>query len=142
MVFAEAGGKSRECGDELPDGTDETPDVWALNDDRTKKLLEQLFILHSAMYRSASHLAGVKRLIVHRGDSRFGRQTTVVDCLACDATITGVGSDRVKAGYCGACHRAWLRWRLGQAEAGKEPNHESYRKVRRAELARKAERVS
>lgn len=142
MVFAEAGGKSRECGDELPEGTDDTPDVWSLNSDRTSKLIENLFRLHAEMYRAAMDLAGVQRLIVNRGDSRFGRQTTVVDCLACDATITGVGEDRVKAGYCPTCHRAWLRWRLAQQEAGKDPVHESFRKARRAQLAAEIERVS
>ena len=38
-----------------------------------------------------------------------GRVASVDTCPICDATITGVGEDRVKRGFCSKCYQAGLR---------------------------------
>ena len=81
---------------------------------------------------------GLKRLIDNRGDARYGRQSSVTDCLCCEVTVTGVGEDRIKAGYCPACYKAWERYRAQVAE----PVHELFRRHRRAEMVAESERAS
>lgn len=45
------------------------------------------------------------------GESDRGRDTSVSECSCCDGTVTGLGNDRLRAGYCSACYAAWSRTR-------------------------------
>lgn len=38
----------------------------------------------------------------------LARESSIRICEACEATIAQVGENRIKAGYCPACYRAWL----------------------------------
>lgn len=115
----------------------DTPDTWALNGDRDRigELLDKLFEQTEQLGGCARRIAGLKRLIEKRGDARYGRQSTVTDCLACDASVSGVGEDRIKAGYGPCCYRAWLRYRVAEATAGRDANREMFRRRRLRELA-------
>lgn len=47
---------------------------------------------------AARALAGVER-----------QRTNMVDCAACERPVAQTPTDRLRAGYCAACYRAWLR---------------------------------
>lgn len=36
------------------------------------------------------------------------------DCLACDRYCSGSATDRLRAGFCPACHASWQRWRRSE----------------------------
>ena len=114
-----------------------TPDTWlAAGEDRVATLLELLDRETAALVNSARRVAGIRRLIEGRGDARVGRQSSLqADCLACECPVTGVGDDRLRSGYCPACHRAWLRFAVAEAGAGRDPVHEVFRRLRRASIA-------
>lgn len=49
-------------------------------------------------------------LICHITDERRGREVTLSTCRAClRDDVPGVGSDRIKSGYCNPCYIAWYR---------------------------------
>lgn len=52
------------------------------------------------------------------------------DCLACDRVVTGAPNDRLRAGYCEACYRAWDR-------AGR-PDRAAFERTREAAPNRRA----
>ncbi len=84
--------------------------------------------------KKLERIADLDRRIARRGDARSGRPASVTICLACDDTITGVGNDRNRSGYCPACYIAWWRWKT---EHGGESdvNHLAFRKHRKLDLA-------
>lgn len=110
--------------------------------DRVNDLVLRLYADAEIVVNAMRRIEGLKRLIDNRGDARYGRQSSVVDCLCCEATVTGVGEDRIKAGYCPTCHRAWLRYRDAEYGAGRDPVQEMFRRSRRIELAVQSERAS
>lgn len=55
-------------------------------------------------------------------DANRGRQSTLVDCHACDNPAL----PRAKAGYCPACYQAWLRTDNGKGRQDRE----AFRRVR------------
>lgn len=123
-----AGGKDKLSGDDRT-----TPDTWSVPGERVGELVGHLLGQSSLMYDHARKVAGLKRLIENRGDERYGRQSSLQgDCLACDQAVSGVGDDRIKAGYCPTCYRAWLRFRLEEMDAGRSGDHEVFRKRRAA----------
>lgn len=116
-----------------------TADQWVDAEvDRINDLVNRLYDECVVMVNTARRIEGLKRLIDNRGDARYGRQSSVTDCLCCEATVTGVGEDRIKAGYCPACYKAWERYRAQVTE----PVHELFRRHRRVELAAETERAS
>lgn len=118
---------------------DEWPDPER---DRTAEMVGLLHARCDEMMDAKRRAEGIRRLIDKRGDARYGRQSSVTDCLCCEATVTGIGEDRIKAGYCPTCHRAWLRYRDAEQAAGRDPVQEMFRRTRRAEMATEAERAS
>lgn len=115
------------------------PDEWRDAEvDRVADLVQRLHAEAECVDAAMRRLKGLKRLIDNRGDARYGRQSSVTDCLCCEATVTGCGEDRIKAGYCPACYKAWERYRAVVSE----PVHELFRRHRRAELATESERAS
>lgn len=59
---------------------------------------------------------------------RRERQVTLGTCQACFAEVPNVGEDRIKAGYCPPCFRAWLRT---SDEAGVRKDRLTFEKSRR-----------
>lgn len=113
-----------------------TPDTWSLNGDRIATLLNHLETETTALVNAARRIAGIRRLIEGRADARIGRQSSLqADCLACETPVSGVGEDRLRSGYCPACHRAWLRFAITEAGDGRDPVHEVFRRHRRRALA-------
>lgn len=134
LVEATAGGKDLLSGDDRT-----TPDTWHVPGERVGELVEHLLRQSRAMHDNARRIASLKRLIENRGDERYGRQSSLQgDCLACDKPVTGVAEDRIKAGYCPTCYRAWLRFRLEQMRSGHTPDHEVFRKRRAAKAKAEA----
>ena len=131
-----AGGKVKELGDELPPGVRATPDTWQVHADYIGGLLDKLFEQTALMVDHGRRAAGLKRLIDKRGDGRVGRQSTVMDCLACDTSVSGVGEDRIKAGYGPCCYKKWMRFCVSERAAGRDPNHEVFRRRVRRERER------
>lgn len=114
-------------------------DEWRdAEEDRVAKLVAMLYAEAQIVDNAMRRMEGLKRLLDNRGDARYGRQSSVTDCLCCEATVTGVGEDRIKAGYCPACYKAWERYRVQVVE----PVHELFRRHRRAEMASDSERAS
>lgn len=126
----------------LAGGTGDSADVWVVPNDQIGLLLGKLADQSAQMAGCARRIAGLKRLIDGRADSRVGRQSTVTDCLACEASVSGVGADRVRSGYCPACHQAWLRFRSAENGAGRSADHELFRRQRRKSVERNRERAS
>lgn len=130
----------------VKDGPDGEPlDTYVPKDqwfDGAKDLnRERVVMLYAEAVRlvqTINRIEGLKRLIDGRGDGRVGRQSSVTDCLCCETTVAGVGEDRIKAGYCPSCYKAWERYRV----AVKEPVHELFRRHRRAEMGAESERAS
>lgn len=136
-IVAMAGGTDRASGDDVT-----TPDTWRIRDERVGELLGHLLVQSGEMGDRARRVASLKRLIENRGDGRYGRQSSLQgDCLACAKPVSGVGEDRIKAGYCPTDYRAWLRFRLEEMTAGRTPDHEVFRK-RRAARAKAEARVA
>ena len=63
------------------------------------------------MEKSAKRAANAWRLIEHIADERHGHQSSLQTCRAClRDDVTGIDPDRLKGGYCPACHTAWGRF--------------------------------
>lgn len=110
--------------------------------DRIHTLVVRLYGESTNVMAAVGRLEGLKRLIDNRGDARYGRQSSVTDCLCCEATVTGVGEDRIVSGYCPPCKQAWMRYREREQGANRDPDHEMFRRFRRGELAQRDERAS
>jgi len=115
----------------LAGGTGDCADTWVVPNDAIGVLLGKLAEQSGQMWGCARRIAGLKRLIEGRADDRVGRQTSLVDCLCCEAGVSGVGDDRIKTGYCPRCWTAWVRYRLGENQAGRAADHEVFRRRQR-----------
>lgn len=73
-------------------------------------------------------VARLKDIIVNRRDPRT--YDTGGNCKACGRYVSGSATDRLRAMYCSACYRAWLRWR----EQHDDPVHHLFEKARRRQL--------
>jgi hypothetical protein len=60
-----------------------------------------------------------------------GRVAVVQDCECCAATISGVGDDRRRDGFCPPCYKAWRRYVNGD----RDPSRVIFIDRRRQELA-------
>ena len=121
------------------DETHIAPDEWRTAEiDRVNTLVVRLYGESLAAVTVMRRVEGLKRLIDNRGDARYGRQSSVTDCLCCEATVTGMGEDRIKSGYCPSCYKAWERYR----QVHTDPDHEMFRRARRREMATDEERAS
>ena len=65
------------------------------------------------------------------GDDEPKALTTFeTDCIACHRYCSGAPSDRLRAGFCPACHSSWQRWR----KANKGDRH-AWLTLRRRQIA-------
>lgn len=66
------------------------------------------------MTRLARRLDRKVSVVLHAGDARYGRPTSLTQpCIvdACQNVPVGVGDDRLRSGLCPACYKAWTRWK-------------------------------
>lgn len=78
-------------------------------------------------------------VVIHAADGRRGRQSLIGQCLACGADVSGVGTDRIKAGYGNrCCYSAWTRFARRCDDEGVDASHVVFRYERRAQLAERA----
>lgn len=142
---AGGGGETRSKGthSDSPAAIALRKDEWGdAEEDRVASLVGRLYGESASLIGTVRRIAGLKRLIDNRGDARYGRQSSVADCLCCEVTVTGLGEDRLKAGYCPRCHRAWCRYRDAEQLAGRDPVQEMFRRQHRAEHTADEERAS
>jgi hypothetical protein len=53
--------------------------------------------------------------VIFAADGRRGRESSLQgECIvpSCGKSVSGVGSDRIKRGYCPTCYMRWTRWLL------------------------------
>ena len=100
--------------------------------DMVGEALAEIFGTLATSCRGLRRVERLRQVVSHTEERVRGRQSTIGECLACAADVAGVGEDRLKAGYCPACYRAWRRWATEQAAAGRDPSHVMFRAQRRA----------
>jgi hypothetical protein len=66
---------------------------------------EQLAVMRAAAYE----IRNAHDLIVHIAMSAEGRVSMLSSCLCCDRAVSNADGDRLKAGYCEGCYKAWCR---------------------------------
>lgn len=83
--------------------------------------------------RAVDELLRVSGLMADvRANPLAGRGSSVGVCRACDATVTGVGEDRLRPpGYCDACRKAWVRL-VENWDGDGSPDREAFEAGRRA----------
>ncbi|HET7486848.1 MAG TPA: hypothetical protein VFJ85_02900 [Acidimicrobiales bacterium] len=62
--------------------------------------------------RAAARMDRIQR------NARLGRESSVGRCECCEATVTGVGEDRLRGGFCPSCAKAWERVRSAHEGPG------------------------
>jgi hypothetical protein len=80
----------------------------------------------------AQHAGACLSNVLTAEDQMRGRQSAVVDCDCCGGTISGVGDDRRRDGFCPACYKAWRRYHAESAD----PSRVVFIAQRRARPAR------
>lgn len=95
--------------------------------------LEEFFAVEAEARGTTRRLGRLEWLVSHRADDRAGRQETGGDCLACTRYVPGSVNDRLKAGYCEACYRAWMRYMDSERRAGRDPSPVAFRSMRQRE---------
>jgi hypothetical protein len=96
----------------LEDGTvvPAEPDTWT---ERERDVVaEAIHEALAAMGEAAGALLIVERklpVIVDAGAKLRERESSIQQCKACDRDVLGTRDDRLKAGYCEACYKAWSR---------------------------------
>jgi hypothetical protein len=60
-----------------------------------------------ASLRDAHH--ALTQLVARLHVGQPTQRTNMADCTACGRTVANTPADRLRAGYCAACHRAWTR---------------------------------
>ena len=99
VVELRAGGK----GDE--------PDTWKeLRDTILVRILEFQGELTS-IHGSARLLRKCSDVVLNCGDKLKGRQSAVGECVRCWRPVSGVGSDRLRAGLCSSCANTYYESR-------------------------------
>ncbi len=70
----------------------------------------------------SGHAAVIDRrraVVMSAGERRRGRESALQGtCDCCTASVSGVGEDRLRRGYCTRCYKAWLTWRAANESKG------------------------
>lgn len=82
-----------------------------------------------AASKAIQDLAGYLHTVgrIESSDPHILAQAGQGDCVVCDTYCSGAVNDRLRAGYCDACRKAWKR-------AG-SPDRAEFKRARRAQLA-------
>lgn len=93
----------------------ETPDDWTDTRDDVRQAISELF---ATLAEALGHIRSVDRkrqYVMAIADTASGRVSSLQgQCEACEADVIGVGDDRLRAGFCPACHKAWVRTDQGK----------------------------
>jgi hypothetical protein len=122
------GGGTRDISD--PTGT---ATIMAMtrpvHDPILTRSLEVLRLLGD-IQRRARVLDNLRVSVMTVAEQQRGRVSSVRECDACGATVTGVGADRLRDGFGPACYRSWRRsW-----EGNPDPSRIVFIQRRREEL--------
>ena len=112
---SEAGAKNQISD---PTGNMAMRRITAKGNDPVGDAISTIFTTLNQLEQMANTLTERVAFVLTVDESVRGRVATVDVCPICEATITGVGEDRVKRGFCGACYRAGARVRRAAMEAG------------------------
>lgn len=67
------------------------------------------------MVKLAREIRRLGQVLDHSADSLRGRVSSLQGTCtieACAADVIGIGDDRLRRGWCPACYKAWLRWKI------------------------------
>jgi hypothetical protein len=96
--------------------------------------VEEVFELLDRATQALRTLHRRAEVILLAADGHRGRMSSLGDCLACGNTVTGMGEDRLKAGYGPCCYQAWRRWAEKRDYDGVDISHVVFRQERKAYL--------
>lgn len=99
--------------------------------DNVGDAIRDVFEMLQAMADLASRVGRKIAFVRHVAEKSEGRVSSLQgECQACERVVSGAETDRLRAGYCDACRKAWER-------AGK-PDRPGWELQRRRELAERA----
>lgn len=107
---------------------DEKGTIPRTDPDMVAGWLEELF---GHFVEARNHAMRVEALARAISNRKTGREPSGGDCLACVRYVSGTRTDRLRAGYCDSCRKAWDTY----AKATPEPSHTIFRERRRAALS-------
>lgn len=111
-------------------GDGKQPDTWQPVADPIGDNIHEAFEIMEQMADLAVKLDKRLDFVFSAERASRGRQSTLQGvCLVCDTTVTGVGNDRLRAGYCCADYSAWIR-----SEHYDRGDHLRFRRQRRKEI--------
>ena len=67
-------------------------------------------------------------LFASQAELKLGRESSLSECICCNAAVVGIGNDRLRAGYCPACYQAWLRTKTANGPRMDRAKFESHRR--------------
>lgn len=108
---------------------------------------ETLLNVFGALSEAAGVLGRVDRWLDHLavdGERAVVRAAVKEgDCSCCERTVTGTPNDRMRSGFCHACHQAWRRWQEEHPDPSGDPGARriEFVRERRAMLAEREERA-
>lgn len=96
---------------------------------------------HAAQTMAEAH--GRLQLALNAPETEWEAQVKGEDCRACLRNVSRQDNDRLRSGYCPACHQAWMRVKADWTEQGlpdapDRPAFERERRQRAASLAEEA----
>lgn len=95
----------------LPSAESEASDVWRERADAVGRCIKDIAALldHAKVTMESAEDKLVWVLNLKPDEALPGHHKTAASCRACDRTVTGSAEDRLRAGYCDACRKAWAR---------------------------------
>lgn len=94
----------------LPDDP-EVRDDWKFHDpiDVIRQAATDLLRSIDNSLDAVMNIADRRKFIMNIGESIRGRVSSIDSCICCGKDVSGVGEDRIRAGFCPADYRSWLR---------------------------------
>lgn len=90
------------------DGDDH--DTWQEPADHVRQAIQEIFGLLDLAHQAIQPMQRRRRYVYAIASTAAGRQSSLQgDCRACGRDVAGTPTDRLKSGYCPACHQAWMR---------------------------------
>lgn len=119
-------------------GRDVQPDRWEDHErDLAADLLRELVSDVARLALHADNIDNCRKVLlsIEGKGRRSDAAQPIGNCPLCAQMVTGIGEDRIKAGYCPACYSAWRR-----AGAPRDPvERGQFERARLAQLKREAE---
>lgn len=116
--------------DTVAGGRDGQPDKWRTPPDPVGDAIVDILDNLRQLDRLAASTDRLIDYVLNTEKANRGRQSSIDGvCLVCDASVTGIGNDRLKCGYCPTDYKAWQR--SEHYDAGE---HLRFRRQRRRDL--------